>query len=117
MSLTERSNGETSPATDVPAAPPVERDGLAEALLPDLRSLHARATTDLSALSEKLRVVCRDARTRGMRAEHLVILVKDLWAQISDEMTRPARLEHDDKLRDVVTRTIDAYYSSEQRSP
>ncbi|HMA01275.1 MAG TPA: hypothetical protein VKP02_02840, partial [Gemmatimonadaceae bacterium] len=93
------------------------RDDLVESLLPDLRSLHARATTDLSSLTEKLRVLCRDAQRRGMRAEHVVILVKDLWAQIYDGTSRPARLQHDDQLRAVVTRTINEYYSSEQRFP
>lgn len=117
MPLPERSDSETPPRADVPVTRPVVRDDLAESLLPALRSLHTQATTDLSSLSEKLRVVCRDAQRRGMRAEHVVILVKDLWAQISDGPTRPARLEHDDQLRAVVTRTIDEYYNSEQRSP
>jgi hypothetical protein len=103
--------------TDLSVARPLLREDLAESLLPDLRSLHAHTTTDLSSLTEKLRVVCREAQRQGVRAEHLVILVKDLWAQISAETTHPARLHHDDQLKDVVTRTIAEYYRSERPSP
>lgn len=106
-----------SPRADVSVPRPAVRDSLAETLLPELRTVHDQAATDLSSLTQKLRLVCRDAHRQGMRAEHVVILVKQLWAQITTMNGHPIHYTQSDRLHDVVTLAIDEYYRSKHPTP
>jgi len=93
----------------------VQRAALRELLELPLRTAVRRLANegnfDQSTLREELRAVCEDARQRGLRAEQLLIAVKEIWANepIARDIARNAG--GTPFLTQVVTMTLDAYYS------
>jgi hypothetical protein len=75
-----------------------------------VRRLATEGTFDQSTLREELRAVCEDARQRGLRAEQLLIAVKEIWANepIARDIARNAG--GTPFLTQVVTMALDAYY-------
>ena len=75
-----------------------------------VRRLATEGTFDQSTLREELRAICEDARQRGLRAEQLLIAVKEIWANepIARDIARNAG--GTPFLTQVVTMALDAYY-------
>lgn len=108
----ERNTEQTSRVDDDPAA---QRTAIRELLELPLRTavwrLANEGTYDQSALRDELRAVCEDARQRGLRAEQLLIAVKEIWANepIARDIARNAG--GTPFLTQVVTMALDAYYA------
>ncbi|MDQ2931207.1 MAG: hypothetical protein M3Y05_10385 [Gemmatimonadota bacterium] len=66
------------------------------------------ATLDLrAALSQ----VCADARHSGMRAEQLLVLIKDVWSELPAGIARMPSAHGDERLNYVITTCVDEYYA------
>jgi hypothetical protein len=64
-------------------------------------------------LRAALRQVCMDARRAGLRAEQLLVLVKEVWSGIPAGISRATTMHGDDRLSYVITTCVDEYYGSE----
>ncbi len=62
-------------------------------------------------LRNALRQLCVDARQSGMRAEQLLVLVKDVWSETPVGIARVASVHGDDRLNYVITTCVDEYYA------
>ncbi|MEO7039690.1 MAG: hypothetical protein ABI446_09590 [Gemmatimonadaceae bacterium] len=62
-------------------------------------------------LRHSLRQVCADARRSGMRAEQLLVLIKDVWSELPAGITRVPSLHGDERLSYVITTCVDEYYA------
>ncbi len=63
-------------------------------------------------LRKSLRVACAKARLQRVRAEHVLIDVKQIWTLIPSELATRTR----EKLSKIVTACIDEYYAKSERS-
>lgn len=113
-----------SPKDPDPSAAP-RRDELASKCLPPNDALHVllevsleqaarrrqiEGAFDASALREVLREVCAAAKLRGVRAEHVLIAVKEIWSSLP-EARDPSRESVDrPALNQLVNITLDEYY-------
>jgi hypothetical protein len=75
-------------------------------------------TADASALAhrelrEALRRVCTDARHAGLRAEQLLVLIKDVWAGMPAGISRAVSMHGDERLNFVISTCVDEYYSGD----
>ncbi|HEY8311792.1 MAG TPA: hypothetical protein VIG47_14615 [Gemmatimonadaceae bacterium] len=102
-----------------PPAIPRYRDGTAKVALrssidrtlrPDLESMRGSGAIDRSVLTEKIRSVCQHAHEQGLRAEQVVILIKEMWAELRPPLTLEAMREEHNRLSDVVSLTIREFY-------
>lgn len=59
-------------------------------------------------LRKSLRVACAKARLQRVRAEHLVVDLKQLWATIPSVPSSRS----DERMNEIVSVCIDEYYSS-----
>jgi hypothetical protein len=106
-----RNTEQTSSVNDDLAA---QRAAIRDLLEVPLRTavwrLANEGTFDQSTLREELRAVCEDARQRGLRAEQLLIAVKEIWANepIARDIARNAG--GTPFLTQIVTMALDAYY-------
>ena len=66
------------------------------------------ATLDLRIA---LRQVCADARHSGMRAEQLLVLIKDVWSELPVGIARVPSAHGDERLNYVITTCVDEYYA------
>ncbi len=62
------------------------------------------------ALGTALRRLSHEARARGLHAEHVIILLKQLWQTIPGASAAASPRERAQVLEQVVTMSIDAYY-------
>jgi hypothetical protein len=65
------------------------------------------------ALSE----VCSHARHAGLRAEQLLILIKEVWSGLPAGFSRVRTLHGDERLNYVISVCVDEYYGSHEASP
>jgi hypothetical protein len=65
----------------------------------------ARAEIRLS-----LRQLCADARESGLRAEQLLVLLKDVWSELPATIVRTPSIHGDERLNYVITTCVDEYY-------
>lgn len=63
-------------------------------------------------LRAALRQVCTDARHSGLRAEQLLVLIKDVWSGIPAGISRVKSLHGDERLNYVISTCVDEYYGS-----
>lgn len=108
-------NGEQSqPATphsgDATVAKVAVRESLERTLRPDLQSMRGRGTVDRSVLTEKIRSLCQHAHEQGLHAEQVVILIKEMWAELLPPLTYDALRDEHNRLSDVVSLTIQEFY-------
>lgn len=61
-----------------------------------------------------LRAACDQARNDGLRAEELLLVLKDAWRDLPDRRALP-RIDTDAALARVVTACIDEYYESPRK--
>ena len=62
-------------------------------------------------LRNALRQVCADARRSGLRAEQLLVLIKDVWSGLPAGIARVPSLHGDERLNYVITTCVDEYYA------
>ena len=63
-------------------------------------------------LRAALRQVCTDARHAGLRAEQLLVLVKDVWSGIPAGISRVKSMHGDERLNLVISTCVDEYYGN-----
>jgi hypothetical protein len=63
-------------------------------------------------LTHAIRVLCAEARTRGFRAEELVLLFKSTWASLSVAAHDPLDPRRATLLERAITLGIKSYYST-----
>jgi hypothetical protein len=83
--------------------------------LSQVRDAVRRALSDTSsdkALSEALHRLADEARARGMRAEHVIILLKGMLGEMDGDW-RGGGDRHAATAARVVTRAIEAYYRTD----
>ena len=86
------------------ALPGLLRQSLRHVLLDDCYD-----RSDETDLRIALRDVCGRARSDGVRAEHLLVVLKELWRELP-ERGRLQRVEADDALSRVVSACINEFY-------
>jgi hypothetical protein len=64
-------------------------------------------------LRAALHRVCVDARRSGLRAEQLLVLIKEVWAGIPAGISRVTTLHGDERLNYVISTCVDEYYGAE----
>ena len=75
-------------------------------------------TADASASAHRelraaLRQVCMDARHSGLRAEQLLVLIKDVWSGIPAGISRVRSMHGDERLNYVISTCVDEYYGNQ----
>jgi hypothetical protein len=63
-------------------------------------------------LRTALRQVCTDARRSGLRAEQLLVLIKDVWVTLPAGISRVQSVRGDERLNHVISTCVDEYYDS-----
>jgi uncharacterized protein (DUF2267 family) len=69
------------------------------------------ADGDSARLQAALRVIAGQAREKQMRAEHLLVQLKDIWFELPEISRAPEGEEQNRLLQRVVTLSIREYYS------
>ena len=68
--------------------------------------------TDTAPLGDALRAAATDARTRGVRAEELLVTLKSTWVEVSGSPKAPhSNSAAGKRLDELVTACIKAYYA------
>ncbi|MDB4910682.1 MAG: hypothetical protein JWO39_1505 [Gemmatimonadetes bacterium] len=60
-----------------------------------------------------LRQVCMEARRAGLRAEQLLVLIKDVWSGIPAGISRVKSMHGDERLNYVISTCVDEYYGDD----
>ena len=63
------------------------------------------------ALRAALRQVCMDARRAGLRAEELLVMIKDVWSGLPAGISRLPSVHGDERLNYVISTCVDEYYA------
>ena len=79
---------------------------------PHLQSADASAAARRE-LRAALRQVCTDARHLGLRAEQLLVLIKDVWSGMPAGLSRLTSTHGDERLNYVISTCVDEYYEGE----
>jgi hypothetical protein len=66
-------------------------------------------------LRASLREICADARRAGLRAEQLLVLIKDVWSSSPSAIARVQTMHGDERLNYVISTCVDEYYGVEPR--
>jgi hypothetical protein len=61
-------------------------------------------------LRSALREVCVDARRAGLRAEQLLVLIKDVWSALPAGISRVQTMRGDERLSYVISTCVDEFY-------
>jgi hypothetical protein len=67
------------------------------------------------ALRAALRQVCTDARRAGLRAEELLVMIKDVWSSLPSGVSRLPSVHGDERLNYVISTCVDEYYAPVSR--
>lgn len=65
-----------------------------------------------AALQSTLRQISAEARDRGIHAEQMIVLLKDLWFQLPEIRSAPPGDQQPEMLQRAVTLCIREYYAS-----
>ncbi|MBK5189551.1 MAG: hypothetical protein JJD97_15010 [Gemmatimonadaceae bacterium] len=60
-----------------------------------------------------LRTVCVEARRSGLRAEQLLVLIKDVWSGLPAGLSRVQSMHGDERLSYVISTCVDEYYGEQ----
>ena len=66
-------------------------------------------------LRQAARMLCADARERGMRAEQMLVALKDEWAALADVRRLAQGTARADVTRRFITLCIDEFYADSTR--
>lgn len=75
-----------------------------------------RADTD-TRLRPALGQVCADARHAGLRAEQLLVLIKEVWSALPAGLSRVHSVHGDERLNYVISVCVDEFYDSTKARP
>ena len=64
-----------------------------------------------------LRQICSDARRAGMRAEQLLVLIKEVWSGVPPVFSSALSVHGDERLNYVISTCVDEYYSARVATP
>ncbi|MDQ6885882.1 MAG: hypothetical protein M3068_01175 [Gemmatimonadota bacterium] len=103
--MTDSADPPRSPSRDLP---PQTLAALKVAL-----ATHLRDSSPDGDLRRALQEACREARTRGLRAEELLIAFKRLWYELPEVRATQIGESRDRLLARVVTMCIREYYDSD----
>jgi hypothetical protein len=81
-------------------------------LLTAVQRLASEGDFDQSALREELQAVCAVAKRNGVRAEQVLIAVKEIWSELPVERDAARTPSGKPLMNKVVTMTLDEYYAS-----
>jgi len=87
---------------------------LAEETLAAVRDALTRALQGEDAgdaLRDALRAMAHEARDRGLRAEQILVILKELWGALPPVRSAPGRGEQGTLLQRAVTLCINEYYA------
>jgi hypothetical protein len=77
----------------------------------DVRAQLADSAPDQrSELRVSLREICVEARRAGLRAEQLLVLIKDVWSGMPSAVARVQTMHGDERLNYVISTCVDEYY-------
>jgi hypothetical protein len=84
----------------------------------DVRAQSADAAPEQRReLRAALRDVCADARRAGLRAEQLLVLIKDVWSGLPAGISRVQTVRGDERLNYVISTCVDEYYGEPREDP
>jgi hypothetical protein len=61
-------------------------------------------------LRAPLREVCSEARRSGLRAEQLLVMIKDVWSGLPPGIAHVPSVHGDERLNYVISTCVDEYY-------
>jgi hypothetical protein len=64
-------------------------------------------------LRAALRQVCTEARRSGLRAEQLLVMIKEVWSGIPAGISRVTSMHGDERLNYVISTCVDEYYGDD----
>jgi hypothetical protein len=64
-------------------------------------------------LRAALRQVCTEARRSGLRAEQLLVMIKEVWSGIPAGISRATSMHGDERLNYVISTCVDEYYGDD----
>lgn len=99
-------------AFDCGPTPPSRLDDATVAAVRDALRLYLADDSDASALQQALLRISTEAREKEMRAEHLLVLLKDTWNALPEVRAMTDTTEQVRLLQRVVTMCIKEYYRS-----
>ena len=105
---TFKPDGGLSPSRSLPAA---AHAALRAALGAQLRLSPPDEPVSTVRLRRALRLLCDDARARGVRVEQLVVTIKQAWNSLPEAAWRPGDDRGTELLRRVVSVCIEEYYA------
>jgi uncharacterized linocin/CFP29 family protein len=79
-----------------------------------LRSALARSITQGNHEDTLRDLLCRtaaEARNKGIRAEHLLIVLKDIWFSLPELANKPGTDVDNVLLQELISRCIEEYYA------
>ena len=54
--------------------------------------------------------MCTEARRSGLRAEQLLVMIKEVWSAIPAGISRVTSMHGDERLNYVISTCVDEYY-------
>jgi hypothetical protein len=101
------------PARGAPA------DAFSAAALAALRcglraQLAGAPASDAGDLRRAIRLLCADAHRRGLRAEQLIVLLKQAWAALPEVQGLPQGRQGNEALAGIVSLCIDEFYAARE---
>lgn len=82
-----------------------------ESVFQDVRAQNADAAPEQRReLRAALREVCADAKRAGLRAEQLLVLIKEVWSALPAGISRVQTMRGDERLNYVISTCVDEYY-------
>ena len=85
---------------------------LQKAIAAQLATASSTSGADLPDLAPAIRLLCDDARRRGLRAEDVVILVKRAWAAVPGPDSGSEGSRRGELMERAITFCIKSYYST-----
>lgn len=85
---------------------------LRSALQAEVCAHTTRLPSNEARLRRALRLMCDDARRRGVRAEQMIVVLKEAWRSLPEVQRLPAGGPADAVLSGVITTFIEEYYAS-----
>ena len=99
-------------AFDSSPTPPSRLDDATVAAVRDALRDYLASDADPAALREALRGMSAEARQKGVRAEQLLVLLKEAWNTIPEVRAMTDARAQSHQLQRVVTMCIKEYYGS-----
>ncbi len=93
------------------STPPAAR--LDDETIAALRSALARYVNDgndSTELRDALRRAAAEAREKGIRAEHLLLALKEIWHSLAESTRASRRADRQPLLQRLITHCLDEYY-------